>query len=164
MASQNLCFRFVGVPKSISWVSRIGEKGVKYIGDPEWRTGDLVSMLEFYGRIARRLQGAKSVFGVIAAVGAVAFVALIFLPGVPAGPTYAFLAITIALWSFFLVLVVKRFSMPLPVIEPGFSLFARFRIRLQRAMLLISAVVLSAMALAIMVYTFIAVGGLLRSL
>ena len=121
-------------------------------------------MLEFYGRIARRLQGAQSVFGVIAALGAVTFVALIFLPGVPAGPTYAFLAITIVLWSFFLNLMVKRFSMPLPVIEPGYSLFARFKIRLRRAMLLASAVVLSAMAFAIMVYTFIAVGGLLRSL
>ena len=75
-------------------------------------------MLEFYGRIARRLQGTQSVFGVIAALGAVTFVALIFLPGVPAGPTYAFLAITIVLWSFFLNLVVKRFSIPLPVIEP----------------------------------------------
>ncbi|MCZ6773001.1 MAG: hypothetical protein O7G83_13635 [Proteobacteria bacterium] len=121
-------------------------------------------MLEFYGRIARRLQGAKPIFRVIAALGAVVFFALIFLPGVPAGPTYAFLAITIALWSFFLVLVVDLFSMPVPVIEPGFSLLARFRIRLRRAMLLISAVVVSAMALAIVVYSFIAMGGLLRNL
>ncbi len=158
------CFESRAAIRGGSRVSRIGDKGVKYIGDLEWRMGNLASMLEFYGRIARRLQGAKPIFRVIAALGAVAFFILVFLPDVPVGPTYAFLAITIALSSFFLVLVVNLFSTPVPVIEPGFSLLARFRIRLRRAMLLISAVVLSAMALTIVVYSFIAMGGLLRNL
>jgi hypothetical protein len=121
-------------------------------------------MLQFYGRIARRLQGARPLFGMVAGLGLVAFVALIFIPGVSGGPTYAFLAITIGLWSIFFIVLINQFAAPIPVIEPGYGFFARLKIRLRRAVLLMAALVLSVMALVILAYTVIAASGLVRVL
>ena len=118
-------------------------------------------MLAFYNRVAKRLYGAKRAFWLIAAAGIVAFVALIFMPDLPAGPIYAFLAATIALWSFFLVVVVNSFSTPLPIIEPGLGIFAKIKIKLRRAALLVSAVILTLTAAVILSFTFRAVASLI---
>lgn len=119
-------------------------------------------MLVFYSRVAKRLYGAKRAFWLVACAGIVAFVALIFMPDLGAGPTYAFLALTISLWSFFLIVVVNGFSTPIPVSEPGFSLFTRIRIKLRRAALLVSAVILTLTAATILSFTFRAVASLIN--
>lgn len=118
-------------------------------------------MLAFYGRIAKRLHRATGAFRVVAYAGIVSFIALIFMPEFEAGPSYAFLSATIALWSVFLIVVVNGFAAPIPIVEPSMGIFARIKIKLRRAGLLVSAVVLTVMAAVILSFTFRAVASLI---
>lgn len=89
-------------------------------------------MLEFYSRLAARLQPHAWVGWILVAAAATAFPAAVFLVQGETGQFLGLAAIALLLWALTLSAFIRAFAGPLPTPAPGTGLITRLRAQLSR--------------------------------
>jgi len=121
-------------------------------------------LLRLYTTLARRLHPYRAVVWVLSAAAAIAFVLVLFLFKGREDETYMLAAVTVLMWTLSLTAIIELFVTPPPEVEAGERLLARLGKRLRRAGYWLTAVLMTALCGAVVVFSLRAAGQLARTL
>ena len=115
-------------------------------------------MLEFYNRIAKRLYGFRSAIWVLSVLSVAAFAGVLFLAGGVIDGSYALAALTLLLWSLWMLAFAYGFVEPVPAVDPAARFWTRLRARLKLGFLWMLAVAMAGLMIVAVIMTVRTIG------